>query len=115
MAFDKEFDFKYFEDAHFEKRVWIPSAKVSNYLVMFTKCFVGEDDEMGCDSFRDIIITLSENEMVPRIIVFWNNSVQACVKGSEHLQPLTKLEKSGVKILVSGHALNVLKLKNSQE
>ena len=80
---------------------------------MFTKCFIGEDTDMGNDSFRDIIITFSENEMVPRVMVFWNDSVKACVNGSELIQALTKLEKAGVKILVAGHALNNLKLKSS--
>ena len=80
---------------------------------MFTKPYIGEKDPMGKSSFCDILITLSESEMVPRTIVFWNNSVKACVEGSEILGALHKLEKAGVRILVAGHALDKLNLKQS--
>ncbi len=98
---------------YFEKRVWVPSAKISNYLLMFTKCYVGENDDIGKSSFRDIIITLSESEMVPRVLVFWNNSVKACVEGSDLILQINKIERAGVKILVAGHALDSLGLKHS--
>jgi hypothetical protein len=98
---------------YFEKRVWVPSAKISNYLMMFTKEFVGENDDLGKASFRDIIITMSESEMVPRVLVFWNKSVKACVEGSELLLQLNTIERAGVRILVAGHALDNLNLKHS--
>lgn len=78
---------------------------------MFTKYGVGDENEMGRGSFRDIIITLSESELVPRVIAFWNTSVKACVENSDLLSALNKLEQAGVKILVAGHALNALELK----
>lgn len=80
---------------------------------MFTRLYVGENDEMGKSSFRDILITLSESELVPRTLVFWNNSVKACVDGSPLLPALNKIEKLGVRILVAGHALDKLNLKSA--
>ena len=107
-----ELDHSYFEGVYFEKRVWVPSAKISNYLMMFTRLYIGENDEIGKSSFRDILITLSESELVPRTLVFWNNAVKACVEDSPLLPTIHKIERLGVKVLVAGHALDKLNLKN---
>lgn len=79
--------------------------------MMFTRLYIGENDEMGKASFRDILITLSESELVPRTLVFWNNAVKACVDGSPLLPTINKIEKLGVRVLVAGHALDKLNLK----
>lgn len=97
---------------YFEKRVWVPSAKVSNYLIMFSRLYIGENDDLGKGSFRDIIVTLSESELVPRTLVFWNNAVKACVEGSPLVSYLHKIERLGVRILVAGHALDLLGIKS---
>ncbi len=81
--------------------------------MMFTRLYVGDNDEMGKSSFRDILITLSESELVPRTLVFWNNAVKACVEGSPLLPVINKIEKLGVRVLVAGHALDKLELKGS--
>ncbi len=103
----------FFEDTYYEKRVWIASARLSNSLMMFSKTFIGEDDEMGRNAINDILVTLSESEIVPKYIVFWNNAVKLCVEDSELLSVINRLEKYGVRILVAGHALDKLNLKSS--
>ncbi|PKL43275.1 MAG: hypothetical protein CVV41_11190 [Candidatus Riflebacteria bacterium HGW-Riflebacteria-1] len=89
----------------------MPSAKISNYLMMFTRLYIGENDDLGKSSFRDIIVTLSESELVPRTLVFWNNAVKACVEGSPLVATINKIERLGVRVLVAGHALDKLNLK----
>lgn len=106
-------NFSQFEDVYFEKRVWMPSANVSNYAMIFTRLFLGEKTPLGRSSLKNLIITLSESEVVPRTLVFWNTAVKACVEGSPVLPALAKIERAGVKILVSGFALDRLKLKSS--
>ena len=106
-------DPNFFEETYYEKRVWIASARLSNALMMFSKCFIGEDDELGHNSLEGILVTLSECEVVPKYIVFWNNSVKLCVENSKLLPVISKLEKYGVKILVAGFALEKLNLKSS--
>lgn len=103
----------FFEETYYEKRVWIASARLANSLMIFSKPFVGEDDEMGRKSIYDILVTLSESEVVPKYIAFWNNAVKLCIEDSDFLAPINKLEKSGVRVLVAGHALNKLNLKNA--
>ena len=79
--------------------------------MMFTRLYIGENDDLGKSSFRDIIVTLSESELVPRTLVFWNNAVKACVEGSPLVATVNKIERLGVRVLVAGHALDKLNLK----
>ncbi len=106
-------DPNFFEETYYEKRVWIASARLSNSLMMFSKPFIGEDDEMGRNTINDILVTLSESEIVPKFIVFWNNAVKLCVEDSKLVPVINKLEKYGVRVLVAGHALDKLNLKSS--
>ncbi|MCK9457271.1 MAG: hypothetical protein PHF08_06800 [Candidatus Riflebacteria bacterium] len=110
---DNNFDQNYFEDTYFEKRVWIASAKTANQLYIFTRLYIGENDEMGKKTFSDLLTAISESETIPKTMAFWNNAVKACVEGSPLLEIITQIEKLGVKILVAGHALNKLNLKSS--
>ncbi|MBF0503202.1 MAG: hypothetical protein HQM09_23950 [Candidatus Riflebacteria bacterium] len=90
----------------------MPSANLSNYILIFTAPYIGTRDPLGRASFQDFIITLSESEILPRTLVFWNHAVQACIEGSPLLGPLAKIERTGVRILVSGPALDKLDQKS---
>ncbi|MFZ2959684.1 MAG: hypothetical protein WA705_22605 [Candidatus Ozemobacteraceae bacterium] len=90
----------------------MPSANLSNYLLMFSSPYIGTHDPMGKKSFEDFLVTLSESEILPRILIFWNNAVKACLEGSNLLTALAKIERTGVRILVSGSALDQLDKKN---
>jgi hypothetical protein len=97
---------------YFEKRVWMPSANVANYVMLFTRLYIGERTPLGRRSLRNLLVTLAESEIVPRVLVFWNNAVKICLEGSPLLATLAKIERTGVKILVSGFALERLQAKS---
>lgn len=103
----------FYEQVYYEKRVWIQSARLISSIYIFSKPYIGEDDELGRSAIGDILTTLSESEVVPRYIAFWNNAVKVCTEDSKHLPVLNKLEKFGIKILVAGNALDKLNLKSS--
>ena len=107
-----DISYQTFEDAYYEKRVWMPSANVSNYVMIFTGLSMGARSKLGRAAFINLIKTLSESEIVPRTIVFWNNAVKACLENSPLLSALARIERAGVKILVSTHALEKLGAKN---
>ncbi len=107
-----EVSYQIFEDAYYEKRVWMPSANLSNYVLIFTSLSLGKRSRLGRLAFRNFLQTLSESEFVPRVIVFWNYAVKACVEGSPLLPCLARIERAGVKILVCTFALEKLKLKS---
>jgi len=89
----------------------MPSATVSNFLLMFTRRSIGARSKLGSESFSNLIVTLSESEIVPRTLVFWNSAVKACMEGSSLVPAISRIERAGVKILVSGFALERLGLK----
>jgi len=89
----------------------MPSANLSNYVLIFTRLYLGARGKLGMESFKNLVITLSESEIVPRVLVFWNSSVKACVEGSPLLPAIGKIERNGVRVLVSGYALERLHLK----
>lgn len=105
-------NFKYFEDAYYEKRVWAPSANISNYVMIFTHYYLGSKDAIGRKSFKNLIVTLSESEIVPKVLVFWNHAARACLDGSSLVPVLHKIEQAGVKVLVSGFFLEKFNLKD---
>ena len=63
------------------------------------------DDALGAGLMKNFLATLKE--MGPDLwrIVFVNNGVKLCCQGSESLETLQDLEKSGVSILVCGTCL----------
>jgi hypothetical protein len=105
-------NYQYFEDVSFEKRVWVPSANISNYVMFFPKPFIGTPDRLGRISFKNLIITLSESEIIPKVLIFWNYAARVCLEGSSLLPVLSKIEQMGVKILVSGFYLEKTNKKN---
>jgi hypothetical protein len=104
-------NYQHFEDVYFEKRVWVPSANISNYLMIFTRLYLGENDPLGKEALANLIMTLAESEVLPRVLVFWTHAVRMCVEGSALLPALAKIERAGSRVLVSAHALEAFHLK----
>ena len=63
------------------------------------------DDVLGAGLMKNFLATLKE--MGPELwrIVFVNNGVKLCCEGSESLETIQELEKSGVSVLVCGTCL----------
>lgn len=85
----------------------VPAPDAPGYMVAFTKNIQGAGaDELGYRLTQLFINTLPEIDRKPESLVFLNSSVFLCLNGSPVLEPLKKLEDSGVKILVCGTCLN---------
>ncbi len=80
--------------------------------MVFTKLYLGTSDRIGRRSFKDLVVTLAESEIVPKVLVFWNHAAKACLEGSSLIPSLSKIEGTGVKILVSGLFLDKFHLKD---
>lgn len=73
---------------------------------------MGSRDRIARASFRHLLVTLAASEIIPRFLVFWNRAARVCIEGSKLLPTLVQLERAGVRILVSAHALERMKAKN---
>ncbi len=106
-----EFEQSYFKADYLDRHAWLNTPNTNDQLYMFTKPFIGEDDEMGKQAFIDLLLTISENHPLPKSLVFWNRAVMACTENNEALDVLIKLEQQGINILVSDSSLMKLDLK----
>lgn len=84
----------------------------AEYMVAFGKNIQGEgSDEFGGRLIQLFINTLPDIDQKPRTLVFLNTCIFLTLKGSPVLEPLQKLEKEGVRILVCGTCLDFLQKK----
>lgn len=64
------------------------------------------DDELSHKLINSFIYSLTEQDEVPKIMLFYNCGVKLTVEGSECLQDIEALEKAGVEVLSCGLCLN---------
>lgn len=73
------------------------------------------DDTLGAGLMKNFLLTLKEMDSELWRLVFVNSGVKLCVQGSESLDALKELEKSGVSILVCGTCLEFFKLMDQKQ
>lgn len=64
------------------------------------------DPELGRILMKGFIYTLTEVEVLPKTIIFYNEGVKLAVENSESLNDLKNLEERGVEILCCGTCVN---------
>jgi selenium metabolism protein YedF len=69
------------------------------------------NDDLGTILMKGYLYTLSENDIIPKELIFLNGGVKLTVKESEVLESLKTLEKRGVKILSCGTCLDFYGIK----
>ncbi len=94
------------EQTRTEEYCEIAPVEASDYLVSFQKNIKGDSDELGPRLMQLFINTLPDIDQKPGTLVFLNSSIFYTLKDSPVLEPLKKLEESGVKILVCGTCLD---------
>jgi selenium metabolism protein YedF len=89
-----------------------PAPAAGDYIVSFQKNIRGAGaDELGERLMQLFIHTLPDLDSKPGMMVFLNSSVFLLLKDSPVLEPLTALEKAGVRILVCGTCLDFFQKK----
>lgn len=67
-------------------------------------------DELGAVLMKAFLHTLTEQDVKPDIIIFYNSGVMLAAEDSDALHDLKKFEDSGIKILVCGTCVNYFNL-----
>mgnify|MGYP000955907387 CR=1 FL=1 len=81
--------------------------KESNKVVVIRSSVMGEGDpELGKVLIKGFIYALSQQEELPKTILFYNGGAYLTCEGSASLDDLKELEHRGVKILTCGTCLN---------
>ena len=80
---------------------------VSNKVVVIRSSVMGEGDpELGKVLIKGFIYALSQQEELPKTILFYNGGAHLTCEGSASLDDLKELEQRGVRILTCGTCLN---------
>jgi selenium metabolism protein YedF len=88
-----------------------PAPQEDRQLVLITSDVIGHgDEELGARLMHNYIATLPEMGASLWRILLLNSGVRLAVEGSQDLENLQKLEKSGVSILVCGTCLDHFQL-----
>lgn len=77
------------------------------YIVVINSPMMGVGDEkFGRNLLKTFIYTLSEQDVLPKRVVFYNGGVPLVTKDSESLEDLQTLAAKGVEIYACGACLN---------
>lgn len=70
------------------------------------------DDALGKILIRSFFHTLAETSTAPEAVIFFNSGVKLVIEGSEVLEDIRAIEKTGAKILSCGTCLDYFKIKD---
>lgn len=78
-----------------------------NIVLVLSSDKMGEGDEkLGHTLMKGFIYALTEQDVLPKTILLYNNGAKLSVEGSDSLADLKLLESQGVEILTCGTCLN---------
>ena len=87
-------------------RVVVPAAQKKT-VVVISADHMGEGDEvLGKILLKGFLFALTQQEMLPKTVLFYNGGAAVTCEGSASLEDLQKLESLGVEILTCGTCLN---------
>ena len=90
-----------------EKETCAPNAIHGNTVVVISADHMGEgDNELGKVLIKGFIYALTEQDVLPKTMLFYNGGAKLTCEESPTLEDLKSLEAQGVEILTCGTCLN---------
>ncbi|MGL9730495.1 sulfurtransferase-like selenium metabolism protein YedF [Enterococcus sp. DIV0756] len=88
-----------------------PVATKDDYIVVVDTNVMGRgSDELGKNLLKGFIYSLTEQDVLPEKVIFYNGGVHSVVEGSDSLEDLKGMEEQGVEIYACGACLNFYEL-----
>lgn len=85
----------------------MPDGRKDNKVVVISSSYMGTgDDELGAVLMKGFIYALSQQDELPKTILFYNSGAKLACEMSPTLEDLMSLEANGVEILTCGTCLN---------
>ncbi|WP_314576205.1 sulfurtransferase-like selenium metabolism protein YedF [Enterococcus gilvus] len=82
-----------------------------DYIVVVDTNVMGRgSDELGKNLLKGFIYSLTEQDVLPEKVIFYNGGVQSVVEGSDSLEDIRGLAEQGVEIYACGACLNFYEL-----
>ena len=89
------------------EKTCMPDGRKGNKVVVISSSYMGTgDDELGAVLMKGFIYALSQQDELPKTILFYNSGAKLACEMSPTLEDLMSLEANGVEILTCGTCLN---------
>ena len=92
--------------AEFDTTCLIPEGQANRVVAIGKKTMGTGDDELGAILMKGFIFALTQQDILPQTMLFYNGGAFLTCEGSESLEDIRELEKAGVEILTCGTCLN---------
>ena len=94
------------EDVTTAEETCMPDGRKGNKVVVISSSYMGTgDDELGAVLMKGFIYALSQQDELPKTILFYNGGAKLTCEMSPTLEDLMSLEANGVEILTCGTCL----------
>lgn len=84
----------------------IPDMKSNSVVVIGSECMGSGDDKLGATLMKGFLYAISQQQELPRTILFYNGGAKLTVEGSVSVDDLKNMEAQGVEVLTCGTCLN---------
>lgn len=86
--------------------------RLNDFVIAVSSDIMGNgDDELGRTLLKSFLYVVSEQETLPKAIVFYNSGVNATIEGSDCVEDLKIMEEQGVELLICGTCLSFFDVK----
>ena len=89
-----------------EEAACTPDNRDNTVVVIGTSCLGSGDDTLGATLMKGFLYALSQQERLPRTILFYNGGAKITTEGSVSIEDLKNMEAQGVEIRTCGTCLN---------
>jgi len=84
----------------------IPDLRGETVIAIGSDCMGNGDDKLGATLMKGFIYAVSQQQELPRTILFFNGGAKITAEGSVSIEDLKNMEAQGVEILTCGTCLN---------
>ena len=84
----------------------IPDQRGNLVIAVGSNCMGSGDDALGATLMKGYLYAVSQQEKLPKTILFYNGGAKVTVEGSVSVEDLKNMEAQGVEILTCGTCLN---------
>ena len=92
----------------------MPDLRGDTVIAIASECMGNGDDQLGATLMKGFIYAVSQQEELPRAILFYNSGAKLTAEGAPTIEDLKSMEAQGVEILTCGTCANFFGLEGKQ-
>ncbi len=92
----------------------IPDLRGDTVIAIASECMGNGDDKLGATLMKGFLYAVSQQEELPRTILFYNSGAKLTAEGAVTIEDLKSMEAQGVEILTCGTCANFFGLEGKQ-